>query len=284
MGRPPQWFNHLLALHLRNLGCTVEHCADGFQADDLIVQNAGLDDSVLSVDRDFLAFARTDTISQIVFVDQKSHRPSRLSLADVLANTNVRAEDLAMAYIISGCDDARVSLKRFGWKSAEKLFQFNANGGQVQELVWTQLSRRFRRVDVEILREDVRLLSQERGNTFLYSKAKSFLIIHVVINRFDPTVEPEGQSMLIRFIEERDEEGDYRRPGLRNAIMFGHVLIRPIVRRTHKQARVHARENRALEASRRKDFVVTHRFDRTVQAPGMIYCGFEQDLLLTHPI
>ena len=69
MGRPLQWFNHHLAQELSRQGWPVFHCADGTQADTLIAERASQGDSVLSSDMDFLAFARPNTISRIVFVD-----------------------------------------------------------------------------------------------------------------------------------------------------------------------------------------------------------------------
>jgi hypothetical protein len=168
MGRPPQWLNHLLAQHLRGQGWHVVHCADHFQADAFIIRSARQGDAVLSVDRDFIAFARPNTLSRIVFKDSIKKVPCELVVADILEKAGVSQPRLTMAYIISGCDDATITIKNFGWKRALKFVEQAPDNGQDPTLrsSWQDLGRRFPNHDIHSLEEDARHLSTDNGKPF----------------------------------------------------------------------------------------------------------------------
>jgi hypothetical protein len=157
MGRPPQWFNHRLAERLRSKGWSVIHCADGFQTDEYILGHAGAGDSVLSSDRDFLAFARPNTIKDIVFFDRTLSRPCSLRVRLVLQRSGLSAKQLAQAYLVSGCDDASVNLKGIGWITALRLVK----GKSISD-VWTSLRENWN-AQVPLLISDYEKVTHRRG-------------------------------------------------------------------------------------------------------------------------
>jgi hypothetical protein len=215
MSRPLQWFNHYLAQELSRQGWSVSHCADGTQADTLIIESAIQGDSVLSSDRDFITFARPNTISRIVFVDKKSRRISCLTVAQVLTRSGLNQDQLRLAYLISGCDDASVKLHQFGWKSALNLLQDTSITDP-----WEALRDRFGDA-VDLLRSDFTTLSQHRGILLLLfitdcvlTKSECFLYTAPT-----PLSYQAGISLLDKFLNEVDETtGQPRRADLRRRI------------------------------------------------------------------
>lgn len=183
MGRPLQWFNHLLVERLRTLGQTVGwivvHCADGCQANDLIIQQATLGDSVLSSDRDFLALCRENSIGQIVYMDTLSRSPKSVSVEGVLNESNLTRRELQVAYILSGCDDASVKLSGYGWKSALNMLR---RYGETDS--YRRLRQRFEDQQVPedqpiaLLEIDIANLTGQRG-TFIFMSKILLLIINM---------------------------------------------------------------------------------------------------------
>jgi hypothetical protein len=55
--------------------------------------------------------------------------PCELAVADVLQTARLSPHQLSMAYIISGCDDASISIKNFGWKKAVKFLEQTPDHG-----------------------------------------------------------------------------------------------------------------------------------------------------------
>ncbi len=97
MGRPNQLFNALLADPLTQEGWTVLHCADRFQADTAILNQATRGDSVLSTDRDFLVFCRPASIAGIVFRDPLSRSPHQIRVADVFEASSLTQTEFQVA-------------------------------------------------------------------------------------------------------------------------------------------------------------------------------------------
>lgn len=135
MGRPPHWFTQLLIDHLRAHWQVNAQLFDG-DGDVAIGHDASKVNSgvtIVSTDADFLALVPKDDVTLL-----SPQGPYTVSKRAVLKHLRVTSEQLAIAYLSSGCDNVSWKPKNFGFRAAIKIVK----GCTVNALYETQVAKR----------------------------------------------------------------------------------------------------------------------------------------------
>lgn len=118
MGRPPQWFTERLIDHLRGEHWKLDARLFDGDADVAIAcaaSEAKTGTVVISSDADFLTLVPKDDVTLLSPLSAYA-----VSKRAVLSDLRLTSEQLAAAYLTSGCDNVTWKPKKFGFRTAAK--------------------------------------------------------------------------------------------------------------------------------------------------------------------